>query len=85
MTCRNWECGVVIPVETATDAGSSSETGTGSRSEADWIRTLTTPGTAGGDGGGGGGAVPVSVPVPMRVPGRRYGPNEEPWFYAGSS
>ncbi|KJZ73359.1 hypothetical protein HIM_07153 [Hirsutella minnesotensis 3608] len=57
MSCRNWECGVVIPVR---------QTSSGSGDATD-LHVFDD-----------------SVPVPMQVPGRKYGPNEEPWFYAGA-
>ncbi|KFH43118.1 hypothetical protein ACRE_061600 [Hapsidospora chrysogenum ATCC 11550] len=70
MNCRNWECGVVVPVASGTTAGAqegdSSKAAT--RLAADDLATIFS----------------AKVPVPMRMPGRPYGPDEEPWFYAGS-
>ncbi|PNY23492.1 Uncharacterized protein TCAP_06528 [Tolypocladium capitatum] len=57
MSCRNWECGVVVPL------GMASKEGDGATD----LRVF--------DG---------TVPVPMQVPGREYGPNDEPWFYSGT-
>ena len=61
MTCRNWECGVVMPLP-KTESVKSNGTQAPDMSIFDGV-----------------------VPVPMEVPGREYGPKEEPWFYLGGS
>ncbi|PFH59332.1 hypothetical protein XA68_12509 [Ophiocordyceps unilateralis] len=53
MSCRNWECGVVVPVGGAAAAADL-------------------------------GVFQGTVPLPMKVPGRAYGPEEEPWFFEGT-
>ncbi|KAF4582907.1 ubiquitin interaction domain-containing protein [Ophiocordyceps camponoti-floridani] len=57
MSCRNWECGVVVPV-----GGAATATATA----ADL------------------GVFHGTVPLPMKLPGRAYGPAEEPWFFDGA-
>lgn len=84
MSCRNWECGVVVPVTAALSQPGTAAHGDDSRQSglAGATRTTATPTTAGVSDLE---AVFAStVPVPMVVPGRPYGPNEEPWFFAGS-
>lgn len=58
MSCRNWECGVVLAVPESAAAGQGT-----SGNAADLSMFAPT------------------VPVPMKMPGREYGPNEEPWYY----
>ncbi|PGG98868.1 hypothetical protein AJ80_09450 [Polytolypa hystricis UAMH7299] len=65
LNCRNWECGVLIPIrkplspDTAEMSGGSAPKASGDTFQVfnDW------------------------VPVPMRVPGPEYGTGKQPWFY----
>ncbi|GJN68257.1 hypothetical protein PLIIFM63780_001562 [Purpureocillium lilacinum] len=55
---RNWECGVVIPVQ---GPGNLEARKGGSAADLSIFKD--------------------AVPVPMQVPGRVYGPGDEPWFF----
>lgn len=69
MNCRNWECGVIISVASDTTAGGrEGDDSKAGPRAADNLATIFG----------------TKVPVPMRVPGRPYGPDEEPWFYGGA-
>lgn len=59
MSCRNWECGVVIPAPPSTAERKANG--------ANEIDDMSVFGCA--------------VPVPMKMPGRKYEPEEEPWFF----
>ncbi|EAW08666.1 uncharacterized protein ACLA_095990 [Aspergillus clavatus NRRL 1] len=74
LNCRNWECGVLIPVRaeaTAENRPKESESkpvdGLDKPGEGEVERMLDT--------------FKDTVPVPMRVPGQRYGPGLKPWFF----
>uniref|UniRef100_A0A8H7KEB2 PLD phosphodiesterase domain-containing protein n=1 Tax=Bionectria ochroleuca TaxID=29856 RepID=A0A8H7KEB2_BIOOC len=79
LNCRNWECGVVVPVLEAN--GKARPTTKGAAAVA-----TSSAGTEAGSRGSSnlGELFASTVPMPMLVPGRLYGPNEEPWFYADS-
>ncbi|KAI5457904.1 tyrosyl-DNA phosphodiesterase-domain-containing protein [Mariannaea sp. PMI_226] len=88
LTCRNWECGVVIRVSGAERA----RAGTGARDAAS--SGISRNANAGGDApntqltetdtamGMAMGMLKDTIPVPMQYPGRRYRDTEEPWFYS---
>ncbi|CAG9941949.1 unnamed protein product [Clonostachys rosea f. rosea IK726] len=79
LNCRNWECGVVVPVLEAN--GKARPTTKGAAA----VATSSAETEAGSRGSSNLGELFAStVPMPMLVPGRLYGPNEEPWFYADS-
>lgn len=76
MSCRNWECGVVIRVPGAkgVQAGAGTREGASSAAAAgssDLRAMYTNMDVFEG-----------TIPVPMQFPGRRYRETEEPWFYA---
>ncbi|CAH0016539.1 unnamed protein product [Clonostachys rhizophaga] len=79
LNCRNWECGVVVPVLEAN--GKARPTTKGAAAVA-----TSSAGTEDGSRGSSnlGELFASTVPMPMLVPGRLYGPNEEPWYYADS-
>ncbi|KAK7213452.1 hypothetical protein V2G26_020630 [Clonostachys chloroleuca] len=79
LNCRNWECGVVLPVLEAN--GKARPTTKGASAVA-----TSSSGTEDDSRGSSnlGELFASTVPMPMLVPGRLYGPNEEPWFYADS-
>lgn len=86
LTCRNWECGVVVPV-----GGLESPKTTTSHRDKTTPATITTAATttptsrttaATGKVSDLDAVFASTVPVPMVFPARPYGPNEEPWFYA---
>ncbi|KAL3495591.1 tyrosyl-DNA phosphodiesterase-domain-containing protein [Aspergillus germanicus] len=79
LNCRNWECGVIVPVikqkPTTTNAerisnnseeGFSSKQGKGSKVEENTSLLDIFAGT---------------VPVPMRVPGPRFDGSRKPWYF----
>lgn len=67
MSCRNWECGVVIPLA---PGGSDNDQGKAA------VSTATGPTLASRFENG-----PVPVPVPMQVPAEPLGTDQQPWFY----
>ncbi|GAD91435.1 tyrosyl-DNA phosphodiesterase domain protein [Paecilomyces variotii No. 5] len=78
LNCRNWECGVVIPIpQQGTKAETSGSLGAASNEkpsderknekESDFAPLFET-----------------KVPVPMKLPGRPYGPGMKPWYYMES-
>lgn len=82
LNCRNWECGVLLPI-CEPDKGDSGE---GTRPGADNLSSYPNSGSKAplnntsddidiaqifGD----------TVPVPMKVPGRAFGSTDRPWFY----
>jgi tyrosyl-DNA phosphodiesterase len=87
LNCRNWECGVLVPIIKPLDeenGGEKSPSSTLSPSivdempkksrEAvadDQIKENTDIAVTFGD----------TVPVPMQVPSRSYGPDLKPWYY----
>ena len=81
LNCRNWECGVVVPVfENRNKSGAVNSTSTSTTSSASSSQTQTQ-----NDDGTGGGLVGLfagTVPVPMRVPGRYYEGGRKPWFFS---
>lgn len=74
LNCRNWECGVVIPiiqqgtkVEGRSLGNVSKEKSSDERKnekEFDFAPLFD-----------------AKVPVPMKLPGRPYGPEMKPWYY----
>ncbi|KAH7308226.1 ubiquitin interaction domain-containing protein [Stachybotrys elegans] len=78
LTCRNWECGVVVPV-------AGPETSRAKTADGDFNSNKT--GNNGQSRGGGEcGRVEMSVfsgavPVPMQVPAPRYEAGDEPWLF----
>ncbi|RAH41165.1 uncharacterized protein BO95DRAFT_447248 [Aspergillus brunneoviolaceus CBS 621.78] len=81
LNCRNWECGVVVPVfENRNKSGAVNSTSTSTTNSASSSQTQTQ-----NDDGTGGGLVGLfagTVPVPMRVPGRYYESGRKPWFFS---
>ncbi|KAK3953620.1 tyrosyl-DNA phosphodiesterase-domain-containing protein [Pseudoneurospora amorphoporcata] len=91
ITCRNWECGVVVPAGTATTAASSSSSSTSAEEQ--------EKGTGDGNGKGKSAALPTDtedgqsswgvfeghVPIPMKVPGSPLEMNgpKSPFFFGG--
>lgn len=73
LNCRNWECGVVIPVVDRSPA--TVEQGKDSQPSLGLSADSHT------------GAVDIedifqgTIPVPMQVPGRVYGAGVRPWFF----
>jgi hypothetical protein len=85
MSCRNWECGVVVPASPEASSSHPSATHqlvTESKATTPLTAAATTMGTSNTKGSDLVTIFASSVPVPMKVPGRPYGPDEEPWFYA---
>ncbi|GFG02590.1 tyrosyl-DNA phosphodiesterase 1 [Aspergillus udagawae] len=67
LNCRNWECGVLVPVLDRADSSdkvSNNNSGKGANESADMLDVFRG-----------------TVPVPMTVPGQRYGPGLKPWFF----
>ncbi|GFF59823.1 hypothetical protein IFM62136_04329 [Aspergillus lentulus] len=67
LNCRNWECGVLVPIldkDSSSDKVSDSTSGKGANESADMLDVFRD-----------------TVPVPMTVPGQRYGPGLKPWFF----
>lgn len=74
LNCRNWECGVIVPVTqpkpSDQDAAESSKTGKmafnieANKGNDDLNRVF-------GD----------TVPVPMKVPAKKYDAGDRPWFF----
>ncbi|KAF7174921.1 hypothetical protein CNMCM7691_005389 [Aspergillus felis] len=67
LNCRNWECGVLVPVLDRADSSdkvSDNSGGKGATESADMLDVFRD-----------------TVPVPMTVPGQRYGPGLKPWFF----
>lgn len=90
MSCRNWECGVVLPAGTRATAAIT-RTGVSSGTKAPHATLNATSSTDGptklddnSESGDAMGMFANLVPIPMKMPGRPYGPNEEPWFYTGA-
>ncbi|RAH77551.1 tyrosyl-DNA phosphodiesterase [Aspergillus japonicus CBS 114.51] len=90
LNCRNWECGVLVPVledpRTKSDAGgNSSSASTSSTSSSSASSAQAPPPTRNDEGTAGGGLMGLfagTVPVPMRVPGRYYEGGRKPWFFS---
>ncbi|PYH48209.1 uncharacterized protein BP01DRAFT_354054 [Aspergillus saccharolyticus JOP 1030-1] len=79
LNCRNWECGVIVPVLEERGQGVSETAGCSVPSSI----TATTAGGPAEDNDQAGGSMGLFdgvVPVPMRVPGRRYEGSLRPWF-----
>ncbi|KFA52919.1 hypothetical protein S40293_00945 [Stachybotrys chartarum IBT 40293] len=72
MSCRNWECGVVVPLPKVTTKGHR-DGGNGGGGSGD--RSATDSQVYGMDVFAG------TVPIPMRVPGRHYEAGDQPWFF----
>jgi hypothetical protein len=80
LNCRNWECGVLVPVfdNQKLDSGSSDSSGGVSNTSSSTAKEAKATESAD--------MLDVfrdTVPVPMTVPGRRYGPGVKPWFFMG--
>jgi hypothetical protein len=72
LNCRNWECGVLIPVDMPKPEGRT-------LSGDDPIIAMPLPFEMAFEGKGGG----VSIPVPMKIPGQRLvDTGKSPWFFA---
>ncbi|PYH66151.1 uncharacterized protein BO88DRAFT_393859 [Aspergillus vadensis CBS 113365] len=91
LNCRNWECGVIVPViENKTDTpevkdkmiSEDKDKGKGKASEPSSSSSSSTYNDDDGTN------LPAvfgdTVPVPMRVPGARYSGGRKPWFFAES-
>ncbi|RAH63398.1 tyrosyl-DNA phosphodiesterase [Aspergillus piperis CBS 112811] len=92
LNCRNWECGVIVPViEDKTDTPEvknkmiSEDKGKG-KGKASESSSSSSSSTNNDDDDGRN--LPAifgdTVPVPMRVPGARYSGGRKPWFFAES-
>ena len=72
LNCRNWECGVVVPVlgqgEGRVLGGDEANAETGSKA----VDTESPTALNVFDG---------TVPVPMILPGKRYGGARKPWYF----
>jgi len=78
LNCRNWECGVVVPVHPDQGEGKQEEGGVGE--ERGGGEERKGKGKGGGEGKGEGmGVFEPRVPVPMVVPGGEYD-GRRPWF-----
>jgi hypothetical protein len=67
LNCRNWECGVLVPIldkDDSSDKVSDNSSGRGTTESADMLDVFRD-----------------TVPVPMTVPGQRYGAGLKPWFF----
>jgi hypothetical protein len=88
MSCRNWECGVVVPInapnQLGTTSASTATAASGSKQSEISAATRTTSASTAAGVSDLEAVFASTLPVPMMVPGRPYGPNEEPWFFAGS-
>lgn len=92
MSCRNWECGVVVPVSVTAAAAAYDDdarffSSSGGAATPTTIKRVPTPTpllTPTPADGGLDAIFSSTLPVPMVVPGRPYGPNEEPWFYTSA-
>ncbi|PYI25680.1 tyrosyl-DNA phosphodiesterase [Aspergillus indologenus CBS 114.80] len=88
LNCRNWECGVLVPVlenpRTKSDAGGNSSSSSSSSTSSSASSAQAPPPTRNDEGTGGGlmGLFAGTVPVPMRVPGRYYEGGRRPWFFS---
>ncbi|RHZ73398.1 hypothetical protein CDV55_109089 [Aspergillus turcosus] len=73
LNCRNWECGVLVPVldKLDSDSADSSSTVSSNSSGKEAIESTDMLDV-----------FSDTVPVPMTVPGRRYGPGLKPWFFS---
>ncbi|ODH44695.1 hypothetical protein ACO22_00772 [Paracoccidioides brasiliensis] len=81
LNCRNWECGVVIPIRHRGSGQLSSQPSSGST-----LRPKLEPESESASVTVSDGSKLVSVfepriPVPMRVPGEPYQPGDKPWYY----
>ncbi|KAL1982854.1 hypothetical protein VTN96DRAFT_854 [Rasamsonia emersonii] len=70
LNCRNWECGVLVPIIRPAPSAGEDKTGDNDerKKKADMHIDIAD---VFGD----------TVPVPMHVPARPYGPDLKPWFY----
>lgn len=89
LNCRNWECGVLVPVvedRPAPAPPSGSETGGDDSSREQSAGPSSGPAQEStresahmldvfGE---------ANIPVPMVLPGARFGSNREPWFFLGT-
>ncbi|XRM44679.1 hypothetical protein ABZX51_007794 [Aspergillus tubingensis] len=91
LNCRNWECGVIVPViEDKTDTSEvkdkmseDRDKGKGKASESTSSSSTSSP-NVDDDGTNLPAVFGDTVPVPMRVPGARYSGGKKPWFFAES-
>jgi len=74
LNCRNWECGVVVPVR-----GGDVRDSPGGGEEVEGWGQEEKKGKGKGEEREGMGVFEPRVPVPMRVPGEEYG-GRRPWF-----
>jgi len=82
LNCRNWECGVLVPIVKPLDKENGGENVSYSTLPAPIVNEIPRKSREGvgedidiavtfGD----------TVPIPMQVPGRSYGPDLKPWYY----
>ncbi|KAI2923434.1 hypothetical protein CBS147320_7141 [Aspergillus niger] len=85
LNCRNWECGVIVPViEDRTDSSELKDKIHEDKCKGKASEFSSLSSSDNDDGAN----LPVvfenTIPVPMRVPGARYGGGRKPWYFAES-
>ena len=78
LNCRNWECGVLIPVISSESMPAPAES---SKTTAQEDKPLPGSQPPPQESATGLDIFRKVVPVPMRFPGARYGPDRGPWYY----
>ncbi|PTU18765.1 hypothetical protein P175DRAFT_0534536 [Aspergillus ochraceoroseus IBT 24754] len=79
LNCRNWECGVVIPV--IEHNNTAQPTSDAEQDASSCTKKGKERATAGDESAGLLDMFQGIVPIPMRLPGQRYGPSRKPWYF----
>lgn len=75
LNCRNWECGVLVPVIDKEQDPAASSAKTRSLNDNAEANTKPTESANTLD------IFQGTVPVPMQFPARRFGPDLKPWYF----
>ncbi|GKZ23809.1 hypothetical protein AbraCBS73388_010402 [Aspergillus brasiliensis] len=87
LNCRNWECGVIVPIiEDKKGTPESKDKITEDKGKGKHKASESSSSSSSSPNNDEGENLPAvfgdTVPVPMRVPGARYGGARKPWYFA---